>query len=30
MKIFHLINSVGAGGTENFLYNLILNDTSDN
>ena len=30
MTIFHLINSVGAGGTENFLYNLILNDTSDN
>ena len=30
MKIFHLINSIGAGGTENFLYNLILNDKSIN
>ena len=26
MKIFHLINSIGAGGTESFLFNLILND----
>ena len=26
MNIFHIINSIGAGGSETFLYNLINYD----